>query len=148
MRENTKIGGEVLKKIWLGILGLSVFFLSLVLAPIVTEYVMHETATSVENTVSLKWYLDGVEFTNDSTLDWGTLNVTETYFYNLTVVNEGTVNTKVSVLTIGLPVGWSRTWTANNTVLAPDSWVAGDLDLYVGSKGTFNWDTKIVGEQV
>jgi len=118
------------------------------IALIYKEYTMHQTATAVENTVSLKWYLDGTEFTNDSTLDWGTLNVTETYFYNLTVVNEGTVNTNVYLLIQNLPVGWTETWTANNTVLAPNSWVAGDLDLYCGSAGTFNWNTKIVGEQV
>lgn len=137
-----------MKKIWLALLGLFVFGVTLVFAPIVHEYVMTQTATGVEKTVSLRYYMDGTEFYNGSQLAWGLVNVSETYYYNLTVVNVGNLNTKVYVLIKNLPVGWTESWTANNTVLAPNQWVDGDFDLYCGSTGTYIWNWTIRAEEI
>lgn len=121
---------------------------TVVTASVIQQY-YHDESGKV-TTVQLEEYLDSQLVANDTSFDWGELLPGESYDWNYTVQNVGSVNCTVYRLVHSLPNGWTETWTGNNTLLTPQDWLVGNLTLTVAANasGTYNWHSYLIGEQV
>lgn len=119
---------------------------SVVIAGVTIKYYHPETA--VVTPVSLREYLDGELVANGTTFDWDTLEAGVTYDWNYTVENVGSVNCTVYRLAEDLPVGWTETWTHNNTVFMPYETKIGNLTLTVpvNASGSYSWRSYLIAE--
>jgi len=116
--------------------------------PIGQLLVIPSTAFVPAATVDI--YIDEVLWENGTELAWGTVYPGETTFCNLTVQNTGDTNATVIVTCPDLPVGWTLTWTENNTLLNVTQVLEGDLDLtvpYDAVPGSYSWTTYVLAEQ-
>jgi hypothetical protein len=93
----------------------------------------------------LTFYLNGMEWQNGTTIDWGKVHKSSSYFVEFNVTNTGTDNYTLSLITYP-PVGWSQTWIENGTLLNAGSSLTGNLILTVASTasdGNYNWDMTV-----
>jgi len=93
----------------------------------------------------LIFYLNGIEWQNDTTIDWGKVHKSSSYFVEFNVTNTSTDNYTLSLITYP-PVGWSQTWIENGTLLNAGSSLKGNLILTVASTasdGNYNWDMTV-----
>lgn len=83
-------------------------------------------------TASLAMYLDGDPYPNSTAVDWGICEAGYTYtIQNMTVVNMGTFNLTVNIVSSGLPVGWKVEWQRNDTFIASGQKTEGWLNLTI-----------------
>jgi len=123
------------------------FLIGLVAAQIMIEYYFPQTAVipSAELTV----YINGDEWINGTTIDWGNVTAGEAYSVTMNVTNIGGVTCNVTLIIVDLPAGWTETWQGNNTLLAPGESVSADLILTVpqnAASGAYTWDSYVCGE--
>jgi len=108
-----------------------------------TSYTVHSTA--------LKFYLDNVEWTNNTAIDWGIVEPGSIWtFNNFTIVNVGTTTVNVTHHTLGLAAGFNQTYSAHGTILQPTNSTMGTLTLEVpiaASPGAGGHTTFIYAEQ-
>jgi len=86
-------------------------------------------------------YVDEIPYDNGTALDWGNVTVGYTYYVNFTVANVGTTTETVYLHVSDVPYNCTESWMGNGTLLAPNTYVAGDLTLTVGVNapvGLFN----------
>ena len=112
------------------------------MALVMEQYLMPQTAT-VNALVTMN--LGGVQWTNDTLVDWGIVDPNTTYVWDFRVNNTSPNNITVTLHVSGLPEGWIETWSANGTMLGSlgtDDTVIADLTLYVPptAYGTVTWD--------
>ena len=107
------------------------------------EYYFPSTGTILPKTEATI-YVEGVPRSNNTLIDWGTMQLGETLVYNFTVQNTGTTTFNVSLWIEAVPIGISYVWTANNTVLSPGEYAKADLELTVSISavnGTYSMGT-------
>lgn len=114
---------------------------------VVQQYYHPETA--FVTTVKIEEYLDGAPVANGTQLDWGAVLPNSSNLWNYTIRNVGSVKCTVYRVVSGLPGGWNETWTGNNTLLEPQDWLVGDLNLTVpaNASGTYNWHSYLIAKQ-
>lgn len=96
-------------------------------AVILERYFMPQTA-QVNALVTME--LDGVQWTNGTTIDWGLVDPDSTYFYPFSVTSISG-NYTITLYVSGLPDGWIQTWSANGTMVGFQETVTANLTLYI-----------------
>ena len=112
-------------------------------------YQLNYPSSAEGQTVEVTAYLDSILWKNNTEIDWGPVNATTAYWSYLNVTNSGQLACTVTLHSQGLPNGWTQTWTANNTVIAPTEWANGTLTVTTTTVEaiTYEWDTIIRAEQ-
>jgi len=105
-----------------------VSLVSLVLAAPMAGFHMPQTA-SPQTQVDIECYVDTVQWTNGTELNWGEVQPNTTYTKTLKVINVDTKNAIIYITIAGLPLGWTETWSINNTQLNAGLQVNGVLQL-------------------
>jgi hypothetical protein len=90
---------------------------------------------SISNPI-LTVYINDILYLNNTAIDWGTCKAGKTYTKNMTISNTGNINLTVTIMSTGLPKGWTLTWQANNTRLEPDYEIEDSLILTIPANAT------------
>jgi len=88
---------------------------------------------------------------NPTSLDWGTMLPSSTYYVSLIVVNKGNTKVTVTLTTVSLPEGWIHTWALNNTVWQINESKSADLYLIIPADavgGNYAWTTILTATEV
>lgn len=96
--------------------------------------------------LSVKFYVDGSEWQNNTAVDWGNVTAGQSYTKTFDVHNTGNCNFTVAFYVSNLPAGWSLTYSKNNTAVQPQAWLNGTLTLTVPSSvssGTKTWNCQV-----
>jgi len=112
----------------------------------IVEQAMFPNQMEIEG--KLTYYLNDVEFENNSLIDWGKGSKGKSYFYDFNVTNP-TENNYTLYLVTYPPVGWTQTWIQNGTLLPFYSSIVGKLILSVSSTvadGFYYWNMTIQAE--
>jgi len=94
---------------------------------------------SISNPI-LTVYINDILYLNNTAIDWGTCKAGKTYTKNMTISNTGNINLTVTIMSTGLPKGWTLKWQANNTLLEPDFEIEDSLILTIPANATA-WPT-------
>ena len=150
-QKTSKQGGEkhmgISLKVAIGLI--ACVCIGMATAVVLNSYVF-PTSYTVQST-ALTFYLDNVEWTNNTAIDWGWVVPGATYVYtNFTIVNTGTTVVNVTHHTLNLAQGFNQTYSAHGTVLQPTNKTMGTLTLEVpltAPPGTGSHTTYIYAEQ-
>lgn len=122
--------------------------------PLIVQY-WHPNEGTI-GTPSLEMYLkDNTEvgnflYADTDPIQWGLCDAGVTYYFeNMTVVNTGNIELTVHIVTENLPTDWVLTWAGNDTLLAPDGKIEGQLELTIPAGATEwgEWGFYLTGEQ-
>lgn len=97
-------------------------------AEILKQYYHEMTAEVVS--ITLTRTFNGTILTDDEQINWGIVEPDTTTVAQLNVTNTGTAPCNVT-LWHNAPIGWTITWSLNNTRLEPSESAVAPLDLYV-----------------
>jgi len=75
-------------------------------------------------------YLDNVRQLNNTVIEWGTVT-RGTHTKLLSILNNGTVPYNLTIYITNLPLGWTESWTKNNTVVSPQAWANASFTLAI-----------------
>ena len=122
-------------------------FTGFVVAGMVKQYLYPSTAQG--QIVKLTIYFENTEWANNTAIPWGKVESDTAYYDYLNIKNTGQLNVTVTMTTQNLPIGWTQTWTANNTFLKPNEWANGTLTLTTTTVDaiSYYWDTFIEAQQ-
>jgi hypothetical protein len=96
-----------------------------------------------------RYYVDDEAWSNGTNIDWYDLYPGTTNYCNFTVVSLVPSNTTITIYPLNLPIGWTQTWTANNTLIPPLGTAFGWLNVTVPSDavaGDYSWSLIVKGE--
>ena len=103
------------------------------------NYASIGTATSIE-----AYFYDPPQlWTNNTTIDWGDLDLGTEWTINLTVKNTGNVPLTITIYITNILPDYTVTWTANNTTVNPSHNATAPLTLSVPSTATPGTNIKI-----
>ena len=107
------------------------------MALVMEQYLMPQTAY----VSAAAFYLDDVQWTNNTLVDWGSVEPDNTYLWSFRVNNTSAEPINVTLYVSGLPVGWLETWSMNYTTIAVGESAVAPLELYipVGATGFASW---------
>ena len=122
-------------------------FVGFVVAGVIQQYVYPSTATG--QTVGITIYLGDEEWINGTAINWGPVEANSQQYDYLNVKNTGQLSCTVTLHSTDLPTGWTQTWTANASTIAPNAWANGTLTLTTTTVEaiTYNWNTIIRATQ-
>ena len=122
-------------------------FVGFTAAAVIQQYLHPSTATG--QILKITSYLDGDLWLNNTGIDWDKVEADKSYWSYLNITNSGQLSCTVTLHSIGLPLGWTQTWTANNTLVTPNEWANGTLTLTTATVEaiTYNWNTIIRATQ-
>jgi hypothetical protein len=109
-------------------------FTTLSVATVVVQY-YYPNDGSISNPI-LTVYINDILYSNNTAIDWGTCKAGQTYTKNMTISNTGNITLNVTIVSTGLPKGWTLTWQANNTLLEPDYEIEDYLTLTIPTNAT------------
>jgi uncharacterized repeat protein (TIGR01451 family) len=101
--------------------------------------------------LNLTAYLDGVEWINGTTIDWGNMSIGETKSFAFDVKNTGNIPLTVFLQLENFPpsnLTATCTWTANQTTINPNEWANGTLSLTIDDaigNQTYTWSNWLCG---
>jgi hypothetical protein len=90
---------------------------------------------SISNAI-LTMRINNILYSNNTAIDWGTCKAGKAYTKNMTISNIGNITLTVSIVSMGLPTGWTLMWQANNTRLEPDYEIEDSLILTIPANAT------------
>jgi len=124
---------------------ISIAVCSLVFSAVSLYYTMPMNAT-VEENVSLAFYVENVTWLNNTDVAWGTVTPGSSYQKTFDVHNTGTATTQIIMYMSGLPSGWDLTYNRNGTTVAGGNWLNGTMTLSVSptsSSASYYWTCTI-----
>lgn len=104
-------------------------------------------SVTVTGNPALKMYFDTVEVPLDGTMDWGLMDPGASQSKSVSVENVGNTALTVSIIA-ALPLGWTETWSMNNTVVEPTFKATAPLTLTVPADalaGDYKWAITLKG---
>ena len=113
---------------------------SIAYAAVTLYYSMPMSATV---SAAVEIYVDGEKWSNNTEICWGNVMAGESYNKTLSIRNLGGCNVTVVFTVENLPTGWALTFTGNNTVVKPQTWLNGTLTLTVpanATSGEYAWN--------
>jgi hypothetical protein len=126
-----KVNGKAL----IGIICVALLtFSTLGIASVVVQYYYPNDGSI--STAILTVHINDIIYSNNTAIDWGTCKAGQTYTKNMTISNTGNINLTVTIMSTGLPKGWTLTWQANNTLLEPDYEIEDSLILTIPANAT------------
>jgi uncharacterized membrane protein len=105
----------------------------------------------VDSTFTLTITLDGVAWTNNTAIDWGTVTPNSTPTKTIIFTNTGTVPiSTISLVISGLPIGWIEAMPSLTTALNPGQQATGTIQLTVPNNaiaGDYSWNGIVTTSQ-
>ena len=90
-------------------------------------------------------YIDGQKYVNGTMINWGNLTAGHNYTKTLDVKNNGGSTVTIQYI-VTPPQNWTLTYSKNNTIVIPGTWLNGTLTLHVyenATAKTYYWDSYI-----
>jgi len=123
---------------------------SAVMAAELSGFHIPSTVQPQENQLEISVTVDQNSWTNGTQLDWQIITPGETLTKTLAVQNIDTKSGTIYIKISGLPLGYTLTWTANNTVVTSGSQIQGQLQLVapdpITDYSVQNWDMWIISD--
>lgn len=131
-----------LKNLTISILLIAIIATATVFAATTIQHYLFPMQANIIGEYKAEIYFEGIKWINNTPVDWGTLNITESpsWTMELTVKNVGTEPFNVSVEVENFPVGWTISWTQNNTIINSASEATADLIVTPTTLGLANWE--------
>lgn len=124
---------------------ISLALCSLVFSAINLYYEMPMNAT-VEETVSLAFYVENVTWLNNTDVGWGTVTPGSSYQKAFDVHNTGTATIQIIMSVSGLPSGWDLIYSRNGVTVTGGNWLNGTITLSVSPtspSASYYWTASI-----
>jgi len=141
-------GGETLKKTWIIFLIGCLLVAAVAYAAITASMNVPQTANVGE---LIEVSIDKVVWSDETTLDWGTIYQGSKNYKELNVTNTSDLTITVFLYFDSLPAEWFFNWPGNETELAPTEQIVSNLNLTlppIVSSGVYNWNSIITVEEV
>ena len=88
----------------------------------VYRFYMPQTVTvAVTSTPAVRVVIDGVEWTNGTTIDWGTIHRGGSKSKDLIIYNDDDITVRVYIVP-SLPSDWEMHWSENATLISGHKW--------------------------
>lgn len=136
------------KKILLATSALTLLFAGVVYALLTTTVYIPQTWIINQN-VNVAVYINGTLWDNGTLWEWGLISPVSVNTIDLSIVNLGSLPCTVSFLSVGLPNGYTLTWSSSGTTMPISGSISGDLTFTIPLNATNGSSTfYIIAEEV
>jgi hypothetical protein len=88
---------------------------------------------TMSSAITLEVYVNGTLYQEGQYFDWGNITLGGVYTVDMTVWNMGPVVCQIWIEPVGLPMGWTQSWSSDYSTVPVGGSASGDLILDVAT---------------